>query len=212
MGAMTGALPTYRSSTQNIAPSQTQQRFPLSTSPSALQQQQTQQISQLTGQSMGNPAFNTTFSSQYHPSYSPAQQSASASTHQYLQQQAVHPSRSLIPSPIQQTYNNPSYFPNQPQPHQQFMYYPASYEQANSPQVGFQGWAAAHSQSSARRLSQSFPQDPNRQMEAPMNVLSGGFQTPGGFAAGGAVAYGYSTSGPYLRPGSGSGRMYSLCK
>ena len=210
MGSMTGALPTYRSSMPNLGPSQTQQRFPLSTSPSALQQQQHQQISQMSGHGMGNTSFNTAFSSQYLPSYSPAPQGASASTQQYMQQQASHPTRSIIPSPIQQTYNNPSYFPNQQQSHQPYMFYPTSYGQANSPQVGFQGWSTAHSQSSARRLSQSFQQGPNRQLESPMNVMSGGFQTPGVFAAGGAVAYGYSTSGPYLRPGSAPGRMYTL--
>ena len=148
MGSMTGALPAYRTSMQNFGPSQSQQRFPLNTSPSALHHQH-QQISQLTVQGMGNTSFNTAFSSQYLPSYSPAQQGASASTQQYMKQQASHPSRSIIPSPIQQTYNNPSYFPNQQQPQQQFMFYPASYGQAGSPQGGFQGWSAAHSQSSA---------------------------------------------------------------
>ena len=144
MRTMSGALPNYRIPMQNYEPQQTQPRFPQSASSSAplhqqqQQQQQQQQLSHLTGQAMGGSAgYSTGFSSHYLPSYQQTQQGAPGSQ-QYVPQQSSQPSRSILPSPIQQSFVNPPYFPGQQQP-QPYMIYPGSYGQISPSQAGFQG-------------------------------------------------------------------------
>ncbi|MCJ1431763.1 hypothetical protein MMC27_001118 [Xylographa pallens] len=176
MRSMAGALPNYRSAVQSLEPLHTQPRFHSNASSTPMHQHQ--QISQLTGQAMGSsPGYSSGFAPQYIPSYLQGQQSTSASQ-QYGQPQSSHQSRTILPSPIQPPYPGGSFYPGQ-QSTPPYAYYSSSFGQTSPSQQGFQA--------------------SNRQQESPINLLSGGFPSQGNFAPGG-VAYGYSTSGPYLRP------------
>ena len=203
---MAGTLPNYRQSPQNFGSSQSQQRYPPGAISPALLQQQQQQISQLTGHAMASPGYNTGYSPQYLASYPPGQQGPSISSH-YMQQQASTPTRSINPSPVHQNYPSNSYFPGQQQPGQPYMLYPAPFGHVSPSQQSFQGWSSAHPSSQTQRLSQSFQQGPSRQHENTMNVLGGGFPAQGALPQGAAVAYGYSASGPFLRPGATQGTI-----
>jgi len=207
MGSMAGTLPSYRPPPQGFGSSQNQQRFPTGAiSPALLHQQQ---LSQLTGQGMTTPGYNTGYPSQFLPSYPPGQQGPSTSS-QYMQHQANNPTRSINPSPVQQNYPNTSYFPGQQQPAQPYMFYPAPFGHVSPSPQSFQGWSSAHPSNQTRRLSQSYQQGPSRQQENPMNILGGGFPTQGVLPQSGAVAYGYSASGPYLRPAATQGTIFFL--
>lgn len=209
MESMAGALPNYRPSPQNFGSSQNQQRFPPGQiSPALLQQQQQQQIPQLNTQGMTPPGYNPGYSSQYFSSYPHGPQAPSASS-QYIQQQANNPTRSTDPSPVHQNYPSSPYFAGQQQqPAQPYMFYPAPFGHVSPSQQNFQGWSSAHPSHQPRRLSPSYQQGPSRQPENTMNIMSGGFPTQGISPHGGAVAYGYSASGPYLRPGATQGTTY----
>ncbi|MCJ1471874.1 hypothetical protein MMC13_000515 [Lambiella insularis] len=171
MEPMAAALPTYRSSSHNLAGAHPQQRFQAGASSSTPLHQQ-QQIQQPMGHHSG---FAPNYAAQYIPSYSHIQQGPSGS-----QLYGQQPSRTILPSLVQQSYPNASYFANQ-QPSQPYLYYPGSYGQMSPSQQGFSGG--------------------HRQQDSPVSLISGGFSPQSNLAPGG-VAYGYSAAGPYLRPGS----------
>ncbi|MCJ1288925.1 hypothetical protein MMC34_000456 [Xylographa carneopallida] len=176
MRSMGGALPNYRSGVPSLESLHTQQRFHSNASSTPMHQHQ--QVSQLTGQPMGNsPGYSSGFAPQYMSSYHQGQQGTSGSQ-QYGQPQSGHQSRTIIPSPIQPPFPSGSFFPGQ-QSTQPYTYYSTSFGQTSPSQQGFQA--------------------SNRQQESPINLLSGGFPSQANFSPGG-VAYGYSTSGPFLRP------------
>jgi hypothetical protein len=210
MGSMAGALPNYRPSPQNFGSSQNQQRFPPGhLSPALLQQQQQQQqqISQLNAQGMTSSGYNPGYSSQYFPSYPHGQQAPSASS-QYIQQPSSGSTRSINPSPVHQNYPSTPYFAGQQQPAQPYMFYQAPFGHVSQSQQSFQGWSNAHPSHRSRRLSQPYQQGPSRQQENAMNIMGGTFPTQAMLPQGGAVAYGYGASGPYLRPGATQGTTF----
>ena len=219
MGAMAGVLPDYQlpdyqSTTHSYTQPSTQQRFPSGPSASAVVYQ-LQQNPTFAGQtSMQNPGYNVPFQSQYAPQFSQGQQVAHSAQHQHQQQQYTpaqggQHTQSGNPSPVQQSYQGPGYFPSQQQ-QQQYVYYPTPYGQPGQTQQGFQGRPGPFLASYNRRGSQSYGQVPFQQQEGGMNAVSGSFPAQTGFTPGASVPYGYGVGGPFLRPGSVTGERSQL--
>lgn len=223
MGGMAGALPEYQSpdyqpSTNPYAQPSSQQRFPTGPSPSSVLYQ-LQQNPPFAGQTtMQNPGYNLPFQSQYPPhfphgqqtSHSAQQQQAQQQQQQYPPAQGAQHTQSGNPSPVQQSYSSPGYFPGQQQ-QQQYMYYPTPYGQPGQSQQGFQGRSGvAFLGPFNRRGSQPYGQASFQQQESGISTGNVGFPAQSGFAPGANVPYGYGVSGSFLRPGSVPGERSQL--
>ena len=224
MGAMAGALPEYQSpdyqpSTSPYAQPSTQQRFPAAPNPSAILYQ-VQQNPPFAGQTtMQNAGYNLPFQSQYPSPFPHAQQASHSAAqqqhpqhqqHQQQQQQQQYPqaqgiqhSQSGNPSPVQQSYSSPGYFPSQQQHQQQYMYYPTPYGQPSQSQHVFQGRpGGAFLGSYNRRGSQTYGQAPFQQHESGINAGIVNFPAQSGFMPSTGAPYLHNAGGSFLRPGS----------
>lgn len=179
MSGLAGALPDYRSVTPVQMSHHDQQRFLAGTQPGA----PTYNAQQFTGQSPMDTANYPTHPSQIPSTYQPA----------YGQVHQSPQSHSAGPSPMHPSYPSGAFFPSQ---QQQYMYYPGQYGPSVQPQHG--PYPSSYGQGPAHAYSHQ---------GVDMSTM-GGRLHHSGYSPSAPSPYTYSSSQPYLRPGSMPGKPY----